>query len=67
MGFRITLILDVKMDGKDHRVMNAWNCPVAYMVVAKNIMVTKFPIRAIVRMVGWDIFVISLFAPKAVI
>lgn len=55
------------MDGKDHRVMNAWNCPVAYMVVAKNIMVTKFPVRAIVRMVGWDIFVISLFAPKAVI
>ena len=54
------------MAGKDRHVMNALNCLVANTAVA-NEMVKKSPIPAIVKMVGWDTFVINLFVPKAVI
>ena len=54
------------MAGKDRHVMNALNYPVANTAVA-NETAKKFPIPAIVKMVGWDTFVINLFVPKAVI
>ena len=59
------------MDGKDRHVMNALNCLVANTAVANGSYETvtkfKFPTHAIVRMAGWDTFVINLFVPKAVI
>ena len=58
------------MAGKDRHVMNALNCPVANTAVVyesyETVAKFKFLIPAIVKMVGWDTFVISPFVPKAV-